>query len=367
MGNLYKKRKDESAAEKEYIYTLTETKAPAGYRLMDAVRFTVSGDGTIVLKENKDGVLPENVKVSVQDGVAVLTAGNEPITVKFLKRLTGDTVAGGVAGAEFTLEAAEGRTLANGKNSFSWISKTEAVINVPKTGSSTVQGLTYQEKTGTVTVWNDPASLTIQKKGTVQKDAVFEITGVFGDDGKESTKTFVSAADGTVDLSKLVNEYNLRAGHRYVYVITETKAPTGYKALEGSVYFRVIRTEEGRAQVQVLSQTPAAIRGKLSLSTATENANLSILDIVNEKLPGSETPNTPETPDTPGTPDGSGGSGSGSGGSAGTSTGTSSGGTAKSVKTGDDTNYMFYVWLMLLSAAVAGGTAVSGKRRRKKR
>ena len=537
-----------STDEKEYVYTLRETKAPAGYRLMEDVLFTVNEGGLIVLKADADGRLPENVKVSAKDGLTVLTAENEPVSVKFLKRLTGDTVTSGIAGAKFILKAEEGKTLANGEIAFEWTSEAEiveisalliggdtytlteiiapegalavneetqskfvytftvdeagAVTNVQTAESSAGQGLTYQKDTGILTIWNEPAALIICKKGTdtgtLQKDAVFEITGrfagdryakaegpeasagihtltvrtngsdsmenalkgrlivgetytvtevaapngytgnseeirftvtgtalvngkmqllvelaepaksyeiltdadgaptlmqrdfpievnlrkvdaqgnplagavfeitgIFGDDGQESTKTFVSTWKGTVDLSKIVNEYNLKAGHRYVYAITETKAPAGYRALEGTVYFRVIRTEEGRAQVQVLSQTPVSIRGKLALNADEDNENLSILDIVNEKIPGTDTPDIPGTPERPDTPGKPGSSGGGSRGHSGGSSGTS-GRSVVPAKTGDNTDCMFYLWLMLLAAAAVGGTATAGKKRRKK-
>ena len=86
-------------------YTLTETKAPAGYELAAPAAFTVGEDGSIALAEGADAAW----SVGEDGGAAVLTAADEPVEASIAKQgELADGTTGPLAGAEFTLEPAEG-------------------------------------------------------------------------------------------------------------------------------------------------------------------------------------------------------------------------------------------------------------------
>ena len=99
-------------------YTLTETKAPLGYELVEPATFTVGADGTFELAAGTDAAW------SVSEDGVTLTAADEPIEIQVAKvSAPAGTAAGDegeapapepLAGAEFTLSVIGGTTFADG-------------------------------------------------------------------------------------------------------------------------------------------------------------------------------------------------------------------------------------------------------------
>ena len=92
---------------------VNEVTAPAGYELADPVTFTVGEDGTLTLAGGSDAAW----SVAADGGTAVLTAKDEPVEITIAKQgELADGTTGPLAGAESTLEPAEGSAFADGSS-----------------------------------------------------------------------------------------------------------------------------------------------------------------------------------------------------------------------------------------------------------
>lgn len=125
--------------------------------------------------------------------------------------------------------------------------------------------------------------------------AEFAVTGMFEKEQTESTRVFVSDANGYIDLSKLVNEYNEEAGQEYIYKIIEKTAPAGYQKLEGEIYLRLNSVDQGdgmhKTEAEILygsGQTPERAKRFLGID---KQDGAEILNIQNTRIP--EVPKAP--------------------------------------------------------------------------
>lgn len=232
-------------------YTVRETKAPAGYKLLDdALEFTVEKDGAITY-----GDLPEGWAAG-EDGYT-FTAKDAPIEFALEKV---DEQGRALDGATFTIEGTfvDGTTARKNISGNTSLS-TELVagnaykvievkapdgytmledafeFTVDANGSATVateaDGYTLSSEGGVITVKATDAQteLDIAKvstEGASLGGATFEVAGTFAD-GAESPIVLTTGADGKVDASQLRGK--LIVGKEYT--ITETKAPAGYELI----------------------------------------------------------------------------------------------------------------------------------------
>lgn len=218
-----------------HTYILKETKAPNGYEKAAAVKFTVDADGEVMVTDGKDTVIQSQDAANAD--IRVLTVKDKPISVNFLKRMLGDAVETGIAGAQFKLTPQDDRTFADGSREIIFTTEGESyelngiliggdtytltetkapegAVAIPENGESlftftftvaedgSVTGLdtderadgiqiTYEAETDRITSWNAPSTLRVFKKsmdsqGTEEDKllagCVFEVTGRFAPD-----------------------------------------------------------------------------------------------------------------------------------------------------------------------------------------
>ncbi|MBT1162585.1 Cna B-type domain-containing protein [Bifidobacterium sp. SO1] len=287
-------------------YTLTETKAPAGYYKADPIEFTVTRDELTKKLEVR-------VKGQVQDGnVVVMTDVYQPTDVQVSKvSLTGGV--GEIAGATLTIT---GTTLA-GKtiDPFTWTSrkgKTQTVTLQPgsyvlhesesPSGYLPARDIAFTIAVGgKITITSDDedvlngSTITMTDElnktdVTVSKVAVsgvaelpgaqFKLTGTTfeGDDSPFSGEDFKDYQECSADSAKATDAaaFDCRdASGRYLqwqtkaggpttfklpngtYTLTETKAPTGYDVINTTITFTVLN---GKVIVDEKAQNGNMIR-----------------------------------------------------------------------------------------------------------
>lgn len=269
-------------------YTLHEKSAPNGYKLMGDVTFTVGIDGEVTLK-NADANNNVNYTVASKNGVVTITATDEPIAVQLNKR---DLGGGSLAGAEFDLSGKfvndtthvldkDSRTLAvtmsgdtvtldglTGGDSATYSLVAGQQYTLVETrapsGYETLGKFTFKvNEDGTIT--SDGVRSDDTKPGYVIEDGAIAITAhdqpieiavakkAKGENGQtlHGAEFLIKPADGSAFANPdnndgiIVTTSNARqrlsgqliAGNSYV--ITETKAPAGYKVIAGSFTFTV--------------------------------------------------------------------------------------------------------------------------------
>ena len=290
-------------------YTLKETKPTAGYQLLAGeLKFQLELDS----KAQVVGEAPQGYELTatqVEDGkyTNVFTVTDEPTNFSFGKRLVGDSLTTGVAEAQFTITPEEGKTLADGSDSYSWTSAenpeklTELLVSgdtytltetlAPEGALSVTEDhqLSYKftlDETGTlitpetpaegsadgltaeddlVTIWDTPTIVLLRKTGTdlaasgkdLLAGCTFKITGRFAAgryEGQEQTEagehTLMVTTDGT-DITCLALKGRLITGE--TYTLEEVVAPDGY-ATGMHVSFTVTgakRLKDGTAVTQI--------------------------------------------------------------------------------------------------------------------
>ena len=271
-------------ADGETVYTLTETAAPAGYMLnLNSFSFTVATDGTITpaegMEESGYSVSEDGVSVVARDdaiSLALAKAGSNGATGAAMEgatfKVSGDVFAGEaegeesvkvttdengmlelagvlVAGGSYSIEETEapaGYSLIDGVLSFTVSEDGRSVEEESVSFEGADEGaLTLamgETEAGVpqiqVTAVDDPVVITLAKTDEAGSKSLagaqFTLAAADGSafaDGSKSL-TLTTGEDGKVELSaKLV------AGA--TYVLTEVKAPTGYKAISGSFSFTV--------------------------------------------------------------------------------------------------------------------------------
>ena len=260
-------------------YTITEVTAPNGYELAGTVTFKVNENGTIDLID-ADGkpvaAITEtdgsgSYLASADNGVAVITATNSPIAVQMVKQSDGTPL----AGATFELTPADGFTFADGSTEAQTITiestsgataltnltanmtyilketvppagyelnETEFTFTVAADGtivSAEADGYTVSgSEIITITVNDEPIEVTLTKQnadGAALEGAEFTLHGMFANadgtpSGTEVSRTVV-VENGTVALEGLIADQQ--------YMLTETKAPEGYRVNTGTLTFTV--------------------------------------------------------------------------------------------------------------------------------
>ena len=271
-------------ADGETVYTLTETAAPAGYMLnLNSFSFTVATDGTITpaegMEESGYSVSEGGVSVVARDdaiSLALAKSGSNGATGAAMEgatfKVSGDVFAGEaegeesievttdengmlelagvlVAGGSYSIEETEapaGYSLIDGVLSFTVSEDGRSVEEESVSFEGADEGaLTLamgETEAGVpqiqVTAVDDPVVITLAKTDEAGSKSLagaeFTLAAADGSafaDGSKSL-TLTTGEDGKVELSaKLV------AGASYV--LTEVKAPTGYKAISGSFSFTV--------------------------------------------------------------------------------------------------------------------------------
>ena len=290
-------------------YTLKETKPTAGYQLLAGeLKFQLELDS----KARVVGEAPQGYELTatqVEDGkyTNAFTVTDEPTNFSFGKRLVGDFLTTGVAGAQFTITPEGGKTLADGSDSYDWTSAenpeklTELLVSgdtytltetlAPEGALSVTEDhqLSYKftlDETGTlitpetpaegsadgltaeddlVTIWDTPTMVLLRKTGTdlaasgkdLLAGCTFKITGRFAAgryEGQEQTEagehTLTVTTDGT-DITCLALKGRLITGE--TYTLEEVVAPDGY-ATGMHVSFTVTgakRLKDGTAVAQI--------------------------------------------------------------------------------------------------------------------
>ena len=266
-------------------YTLTETKAPEGYKLIDGgATFTVKPDGTVC----GVGSVPANYRTSTtEEGGQVLkvfggVVSDDPTRLSLSKVSSEDTLLG-LAGATFTLTgrfAGEGdvssqelitdengfaklddaRIVADGATTYTiseakspdgyalmdgtveFVMDTDGKVRVTKAEGADADGYTVNDDGVSLTAADKPVRLSIYKDaadgpeiGKALARAEFSVVPsvdgeTFADGSTELT--MVTDEDGSaVEIAKLI------VGH--TYKVTETKAAVGYGMPRGSFEIKV--------------------------------------------------------------------------------------------------------------------------------
>lgn len=288
-------------------YTLTETEQADGYvRLTEPLRFHMNDRGEIVVDNVDDeGNTPVGWSVG-EDGIS-LTAVNDSVDLTITKRAPeGESGEPGepLPGAVFRVTPVAGSTFADGGTEvqdlrtgtdgschrgaklvvggsydITEVSAPEGYervtgtmrVTVAEDGSINAVGSVddsgdliqgsgvpagYEKVAGNafeVQVTNEPIEVGIVKVGsddvaTGLPNARFEVTGVFAGAPGESTRSYVTDADGRTDIAA-----ELVSGE--TYTLRETAAPAGYERIEGEIAFTV--AEDGT--VSVVGDAPAGL------------------------------------------------------------------------------------------------------------
>ncbi|WP_321973274.1 SpaA isopeptide-forming pilin-related protein [Paratractidigestivibacter sp.] len=256
-------------ADGKTVYSLTETKAPAGYELdTTPTTFTVGTDGKISVMAGNMSVTGDDLTtVSAKDTAIEIAlnkesaAGEKLSGAKFEIVPTGEsTFSDGSTDAREISVSDEGATIsglvADGTYKLSEKTAPEGYKLVQSTfefavvddgtiySNSAAAGWSIDEDLVSIAVTDDPIELTVSKsaaKGTslalsdatAMRDAQFSVTGTFANAASESTKTVTIGEDGTGSLESAQLVYGR------TYKISETQAPAGFKKLEGEVSVEV--------------------------------------------------------------------------------------------------------------------------------
>ena len=285
-------------------YTLTETKAPGGYELLDPFTFTVDEQGGISAAAGSQTAAEgeEGYTISEQDGVVTLAAYDTPIEVKLTKtssanaQLTlpdaefelyiGESVDGGtrfgdtltteksgtveltglVGGTTYTLhetKAPEGYELLP-----------DVTFTVEVNGEVTFVGahdgfeITSQDGVVTITAEDDPIEAAIMKvddEGNPLAGAIFTVTGKFAGTASDKEERTLEASDA--EGVAVIPSATLVAGEHYT--LTEVTAPEGYE-LAGSVTFTV--NEDGTLTLEGTTDAGTTVETTDGSGTYTASA-----------------------------------------------------------------------------------------------
>ena len=264
-------------------YTLTETKAPGGYELLDPFTFTVDEQGGISAADGSQTAAEgeEGYTISEQDGTVTLAAYDTPIEVTLAPASDGTPL----AGATFELYQGESvddgalydtvTTEENGTVELTGLiggttytlRETQApagyellpdvTFTVDENGAVSFAGdhegyaVTGQDGVATIAAEDEPIEAAIMKvdgDGNPLAGAVFTVTGKFADTAsdKEERTLEASGADGTATIPSAT----LVAGE--TYTVTEVTAPDGFELAGGATFMvdergniAVAGTEEG--------------------------------------------------------------------------------------------------------------------------
>lgn len=260
-------------------YTLTETKAPAGYTKADDIVFRVGtgDDGNLQVQIRQ----PDGSYVTAADSLITMVDAYQPHRVTIAKNSLTDGITN-IAGASMSVT---GRTL-DGKsvNSITWTTKQ---------GQS--QQLDLQPGTYTLSETNPPAGYTKADDITFSVDINGKIT-VDGKTQTDGTLTMVDKPDtngiffsktavgggaelagaefnltGSTFEGKTIDPITWTSGgtpKRFmlkdgVYTLTETKAPTGYEAVKPLTF----TVREGQVYIDGVLQSDRTIRVEDRIAT----------------------------------------------------------------------------------------------------
>ena len=291
-------------------YTLTETKAPAGYELDSTpTTFIVAADGTVKVSSGN---------ATASDDGLTLTASDKVTELKVTKSASDGAAVSAMAGAEFSVtgvfaDAADGaestETLTIGENGATDVLAGKLVVGneyvisetKPAAGYMAIDGqvtvvvqpdgtLAVAEGTETaagfaiaasedgvavVTAVDDPITLVLTKSGTdgaeaaAMAGATFRISGTFaGESAGSQSIEVVCGEDGRASVSA-----QLVAGE--TYTVEETLAPVGYELIRGTLSFTI--SEDGRALAS--SEFVGEDSDLVGIATATDDEGLPLIAI----------------------------------------------------------------------------------------
>lgn len=260
-------------------YTLTETKAPAGYTKADDIVFRVGtgDDGNLQVQIRQ----PDGSYVTAADSLITMVDAYQPHRVTIAKNSLTDGITN-IAGASMSVT---GRTL-DGKsvNSITWTTKQ---------GQS--QQLDLQPGTYTLSETNPPAGYTkadditfsvdingkITVDGKIQTDGTLTMVDKPDTNGIFFSKTAVGGGaelagaefnlTGSTFEGKTIDPITWTSGgtpKRFmlkdgVYTLTETKAPTGYEAVKPLTF----TVREGQVYIDGVLQSDRTIRVEDRIAT----------------------------------------------------------------------------------------------------
>lgn len=284
-------------------YTLTETKAPSGYEVVEPFQFKVNEDGMIEIAGTSTQAAEgeEGYTISAADDNIVLAAHDTPIEVTLAKTSSANEQLA-LQGAVFELyqgEVAEGEPYADvsvGENGTveleNLIADTtytlhevtapegyellaDVTFTVTKDGTikfeGAQQGYTADEGTDgvvTITAADEPIEAQLVKTneaGTPLAGAVFTVTGKFANTAtdKEERTLEASNAEGIA----VIPSATLVADE--TYIVTEITAPDGFE-LAGSVEFTV--GTDGVITLTNATQEASAVAGNEGTGSYTASA-----------------------------------------------------------------------------------------------
>ncbi|MBW3092784.1 Cna B-type domain-containing protein [Bifidobacterium sp. 82T10] len=258
-------------------YTLSETKAPTGYRVADPVKFTVvrNDDKTLAVKDADGNVVNGNVivmtdiykQVDVKVSKVSLTNGVGEIAGAKLT-VTGTTLAGETINPIPLVSTGESReitlvpgtyTLHESEAPSGYQPARDITFTVNLDGTVTVGKDTAKDNTVVMTDELNTTNVTVSKTAVAGvaelAGATFELTGTTfeGDDDPFSADAFQSLDGVTVSKDgKTLTWTSSEDGPRTfqlpngTYKLHETKAPEGYDVIAKPIAFRV---ENGKVTV----------------------------------------------------------------------------------------------------------------------
>lgn len=314
-------------------YTLTETKAPSGYEVVEPFQFKVNEDGTIEIAGTSTQAAEgeEGYTISAADDNIVLAAHDTPIEVTLTKTSSANEQLA-LPDAVFELyvgESAEGEPYAdvsvgeNGtialENLIAGTTYTLHEVTAPA-GYELLSDVTFTvEKDGTVTLQGAPEGYTVaegedgvvtftaadtpieaklvktDEAGTPLANAIFTVQGTFAGDHANETEITLSATDdnGVVSIPSAALIANEQ------YTITEVTAPSGYE-LAGSVKFTVgtdgvisiVTDDDSNADGTTDSATETGATGAVDSSTTGEGATAESAAVAGKNGTGTYTAST---------------------------------------------------------------------------
>ena len=284
-----------SRKDAEYVYTLSETTAPAGYELVPDFTFKVDEAGNVVAVS---GVRDDAAQPGFEVTADVITAHDEPIQIELVKQGEDGTA---LTGAEFTLSGdfADGTTekdvtpgttidglIAGEKyvltetvapDGYEKLGSVELTVAADGTVSGAAEGYEVDADGVTVVATDIAIEARIAKvdgNGEPLAGATFTIANA---DDPTDVRTVTTGEDGTVAL----DDAWLVAGR--TYTVVEATAPAGYE-LAGEASFTVAEdgtvslvADDGSAAAVVAGREgsgtyEATVDGRVAVITATDAA-----------------------------------------------------------------------------------------------
>ncbi len=279
----------------EYVYTLSETTAPAGYELVPDFTFEVDEAGNVIAVS---GVRDDTTQPGFEVMDDVITAHDEPIQIELVKQgedgaaLTGAefTLAGNFADGETEKDVTPGTTIDGliagekyvltetvAPDGYEKLGSVELTVAADGTVSGAAEG--YEVDAGGVTVVATDIAIEariakVDGNGEPLAGAMFTIANA---DDPTDVRTVTTGEDGTVAL----DDAWLVAGR--TYTVVEATAPAGYE-LAGEASFTVAEdgtvclvADDGSAAAVVAGREgsgayEATVDGRVAVITATDAA-----------------------------------------------------------------------------------------------